>query len=46
MLTRGKDYVDQSRERYEEQHCQRSVAALKRRANAFDFQIAPVAAAA
>lgn len=42
MLTRGEEYVDQGRERYEEQQRQRSIAALKRRAAAFGFQIVPV----
>ena len=45
MLTRGEEYVDQGRERYEEQQRQRSIAALKRRAAALGFQVAPVAAA-
>jgi len=44
MLTRGEDYVDQGRERYEELQRQRSIAALKRRAAALGFQIAPAAA--
>ena len=46
MLTRGEEYVDQGRERYEEQQRQRSISALKRRAAALGFQVAPVAAAA
>ena len=45
MLTRGEEYVDQGRERYEEQQRQRSVAALKRRAAALGFQITLVVAA-
>ena len=46
MLTRGEEYVDQGRERYEEQQRQRSISALKRRAAALGFQVAPIAAAA
>ncbi|MFO0471155.1 MAG: IS110 family transposase, partial [Pseudomonadota bacterium] len=46
MLTRGEEYVDQGRERYEEQQRQRSIAALRRRAAALGFQVAPVDAAA
>jgi transposase len=38
--------VDQGRERYEEQQRQRSISALKRRAAALGFQLAPAAAAA
>jgi transposase len=44
MLTRGEEYVDQGRERYEELQRQRSIAALKRRAAALGFQVAPVPA--
>ena len=44
MLTRGEEYVDQGRERYEEQQRQRTVAALARRAAALGFQITPVVA--
>jgi len=44
MLTRGEEYVDQGRERYEELQRQRSVVALKRRAAALGFQVAPIAA--
>jgi transposase len=40
MLTRGEEYVDQGRERYEEQQRQRSIAALRRRAAALGFQVA------
>jgi transposase len=43
MLTRGEDYVDQGRERYEEMQRQRSIASLRRRAAAMGFQIAPAA---
>jgi len=46
MLTRGEEYVDQGRERYEEQQRQRSISALKRRAAALGFQVAPIAAPA
>jgi transposase len=46
MLTRGEEYVDQGRERYEEQQRQRSISALKRRAAALGFQVAPIAATA
>ena len=46
MLTRGEAFVDQGQQRYEEQQRERSVAALKRRAAALGFQVAPVAAAA
>jgi len=46
MLTRGEDYVDRGREHYEELQRQRSVAALRRRAAALGFQIAPAAATA
>jgi transposase len=41
MLTRGEDFVDQGQQHYEEQQRQRSVAALKRRAAALGFLIAP-----
>jgi transposase len=43
MLTRGEEFVDQGQQRYEEQQLARSVAALKRRATALGFVIAPVA---
>ena len=43
MQTRGEDYVDQGRERYEEMQRQRSIASLRRRAAAMGFQIAPAA---
>ncbi len=46
MLTRGEAFVDQGQQRYEEQQRERSVAALKRRAAALGFQVAPVAPAA
>lgn len=42
MLTRGEAYVDQGRERYEEQQRQRNIAALKRRAATLGFQLAPL----
>jgi transposase len=41
MLTRGGNYVDRGREHYEEQQRQRTVAALKRRAKAFGFELTP-----
>ena len=41
MLTRGEDYVDRGREHCEEQQRQRTVAALKRRAKAFGFELTP-----
>jgi len=43
MLTRGEDYVDQGQQQYEEQQRQRSIAALRRRAAALGFAIAPTA---
>ena len=46
MLTRGEEYVDQGRERYEELQRQRSIISLKRRAAALGFQVAPVTATA
>lgn len=46
MLTRGKDFVDQGQQQYEEQQRQRSVAALKRRATALGFVITPTGATA
>lgn len=45
MLTRGEDYVDQGRERYESQQRDRSIATLKRRAAALGFQLSPTATA-
>ena len=45
MLTRGEEYVDQGRERYEAQQRDRSIAVLKRRAAALGFQLAPTASA-
>jgi len=45
MLTRGEAFVDEGQQHYEEQHRQRSIAALKRRAAALGFQINPVEAA-
>ena len=45
MLTRGEEFVDQGQEKYERQQGQRSVAALKRRAAALGFVIAPMASA-
>ena len=41
MLTRGEAYVDQGQQPFEEQQCQRSVAALRCRAAALGFAIAP-----
>ena len=41
MLTQGDEFVDQGQEKYEQQQSQRSVAALKRRAAALGFVIAP-----
>ena len=46
MLTRGEEYVDQGQNHYEEQQRQRSIAALKRRAAAMGFVIAPALAPA
>ncbi len=46
MLTRGEAFVDQGRQRYEEQQRQRSIAALKRRAAALGFKINPTPAPA
>lgn len=43
MLTRGEEYVDRGRERYEAQQRERSVAALKRRATALGFELLPAA---
>jgi transposase len=45
MLTRGEAFVDQGQQQYEEQHHQRSVAALKRRAAALGFDINPTVVA-
>ena len=45
MLTRGEAFVGQGQQRYEEQQRERSVAALKRRAAAFGFQLNPIGAA-
>ena len=42
MLTRGEEFVDKGQQHYEEQQLARSVAALKRRATALGFAIAPV----
>jgi len=42
MLTRGESFVDQGQQRYEEQQRQRSIAALKRRANALGFELNPM----
>ena len=44
MLTRGETFVDQGQQRYEAQQRQRSVTALKRRAAALGFTLAPAAA--
>ena len=44
MLTRGEEFVNKGQQHYEEQQFERSVAALKRRATALGFVIAPVAA--
>jgi transposase len=41
MLTRGEAYVDPGRQKYEEQQRQRSIAALKRRADALGFAVTP-----
>lgn len=46
MLTRGEAFVDQGQQRYEQQQRERSIAALKRRAEALGFQINPLEAAA
>lgn len=46
MLARGEEFVDQGQQRYEEQQLQRSVAALKRRATALGFVIAPAVSGA
>ena len=43
MLTRGQEYVDQGRERYEQQQRLRGITALKRRAQSLGFQITPLA---
>ena len=45
MLTLGEAFVDQGQEKYEQQQRQRRVAALKRRAAALGFDIAPTASA-
>ena len=45
MLTRGEEFVDRGQEKYERQQRQRSVAALRRRATALGFVIAPTASA-
>ena len=42
MITRGQDYVDQGQQRYDAQQRQRSIAALKRRAAAMGFSLAPI----
>jgi len=41
MLTRGEAYVDQGQQRYEEQQRERSIAALRKRAAAFGFELNP-----
>jgi transposase len=41
MLKRGEAFVDQGQQRYEEQHRQRSIAALTRRASALGFRLEP-----
>ena len=46
MLTRGEAFVDKGQQHYDEQHRQRSIAALKRRAAALGFEINPTAAPA
>lgn len=46
MLTRGEAFVDQGQQRYEQQQRERSIAALKRRAEALGFQINPLGATA
>jgi hypothetical protein len=45
MLTCGEAFVDQGQQKYEEQQCQRSIAALKRRAAALGFQVTSMATA-
>ena len=45
MLTRGEEFADQGQEKYEQQQRKHSVAALKRRAAALGFVIAPTASA-
>ena len=42
MLTRGEEFVDKGQQHYEEQQLARSIVALKRRATALGFVIAPV----
>ena len=46
MLAPGEAFVDQGQQRYEEQKRERSAAALRRRAAALGFQVAPVTPAA
>jgi len=46
MLTRGEAFVDQGRQRYEDQQRESSIAARKRRAAALGFHINPLGAAA
>ena len=46
VLTRGKQFVDQGQQRYEDQQRQRNIAALKRRAAALGFQPNPTTVAA
>ena len=46
MLTRGEAYVDQGQQKYEDQQRERSITALKRRAAALGFVVAPTPAAA
>jgi transposase len=41
MLKRGEAFVDQGQQRYEDQHRQRSIAALTRRASALGFRLEP-----
>ena len=43
MLTRGETFVDEGQARYEEQHRQRTIAALRRRAATVGFQLQPLA---
>lgn len=46
MLTRGEAFVDQGQQRYDEQQCQRCIAALKRHATALGFVVTPAGATA
>lgn len=46
MPTWGEAFVDEGQQQYEQQQCERSVAALKCRAAAFGFELNPVWTAA